>query len=204
MWQSSNEGYTWAQLHPSERFLVFYHHKYSRDRAYLITESKKFYFTTNHGQTWEEHTAPSGPNGFGLQVIRFHPETDKLLWIGMEGCVGNQVNCRATVHHSTDNGRRWTHVEDYVRNCAWVRDHRIDADPHEILCESYRDKTGNQLFFRDENPLELVTGAKYYKRKKKVFDHVAGFAKFSEYLVVAEVRLVWCSYICMPLIEQFS
>jgi hypothetical protein len=190
MWQSRNEGYSLDQLFPDERFLVFYLHKYSTDRAYLITDSKKFYFTTNSGEKWEARDAPSGPNGFGVQVIRFHPKLDRLLWVGMEGCDGNQVNCRVRVHYSTNNGRRWDHVEDYVRNCAWVQDHMLDADPNEILCESYRDKKGNQLFFRDENPLELVTGTNYYKRKKTVFNHVAGFAKFSQYLVVAEVRLV--------------
>jgi len=35
--------------------------------------------------------------------------------------------------------------------------------------------------------LELVVGSNYYNRKKKIFDAVVGFAKFSEYLVVAEV-----------------
>jgi hypothetical protein len=186
MWQSSNEGYTWTRLFPEERFLVFYRHKYSSDRAYLLTDSKKFFITTNAGQKWEERKAPTIPNGFSVQVMRFHPDSDKLLWIGMENCGGRETNCRVVVHYSRNNGDRWTHVEDYVRNCAWVRDHNLDADPNEILCESFRDKKGNQQFFRD-NALELVTGADYYKRKKKVFDHVAGFAKFSEYLVVAEL-----------------
>ncbi|KAM6497418.1 Vacuolar protein sorting/targeting protein 10 [Amanita muscaria] len=186
IWQSSNEGYTWAQLFPEERFLAFYHHKYTKDRAYLITNTKTFYATVDFGQTWNKRSAPTYPNAFVLQVLRFHPHSDKLLWIGMDSCVENVANCRVTAHYSTDNGQQWNHVEDYVRNCAWVQDHKLDADPNEILCESYRDKTGNQRSFRDTNPLELVTGTSYYGNKRKVFDHVVGFAKFSEYLVVAE------------------
>ena len=120
-------------------------------------------------------------------MLRFHSDSDKLIWSGSEGCDNNGASCRAVAYYSRDNGRQWSHVEDYVRNCAWVRDHRIDADPTEILCESYRDKTGNQQFFREQNPLELVTGTNYYAKKRKVFENVVGFAKFSEYLVVAEV-----------------
>ncbi|KIJ96332.1 hypothetical protein K443DRAFT_10724 [Laccaria amethystina LaAM-08-1] len=51
MWQSNNEGYSWTQIHPEHHFLVFYHHKYSDDRAYLITDTNTFY-ATDTGQTW--------------------------------------------------------------------------------------------------------------------------------------------------------
>lgn len=98
-------------------------------------------------------------------------------------------------HYSRDNGHSWRLVENYVRNCAWVRDHHLDADVNEIICESYRDKTGNQQYFTDSNPLELVTGTNFFAKKRKVFENVVGFAKFSQYLVVAEVcgfcRLLW-------------
>jgi hypothetical protein len=33
-----------------------------------------------------------------------------------------------------------------------------------------------------------VTGSNYYANKRKLFDHVVGFATFSEFLVVAEAR----------------
>ena len=36
--------------------------------------------------------------------------------------------------------------------------------------------------------MELGTWSNYYANKRKVFDHVLGFAKFSEFLVVGEVR----------------
>jgi len=75
-----------------------------------------------------------------------------------------------------------------VRNCAWTRDKEINADPNEILCESHRDKKGPQRLFTSDNPLELVVGGNFYQRKKKLFDQVVGFAKFSEFLVVAAVR----------------
>ena len=52
--------------------------------------------------------------------------------------------------------------------------------------------------FQLDNPLELIEGTDYYRRKKKLFDHVVGFAKFSEYLIVAEVRKPLASMLIFP------
>lgn len=77
-------------------------------------------------------------------------------------------------------------------------DKELTTDPTEIICESYRDKKGSQATF-EGNPLELVVGTNFFGRKKKMFDRVVGFAKFSEFLVVASVSVVfglfrdlWC------------
>jgi len=78
-------------------------------------------------------------------------------------------------------------IDTYVRNCAWARDSELYVDPTQIMCESYRDKSGNQRFFNINNPLELVMGGQYYRNKRRMFEQVVGFAKFSEYLIVAEV-----------------
>ena len=187
MWQSSNEGYSWTQIHPEHRFLAFYHHKYSDDRAYLITDTNTFFYTTDSGRTWNPAKAPTPPNTFGAQVIHFHPNTDNLIWTGNRGCSAQAQSCHAEAQYSRDNGRKWSLIDSYVRNCAWAKDAELNTDPNEIICESYRDKKGNQRLFQNENPLELVTGSNYYANKRKVFDHVVGFAKFSEFLVVAEV-----------------
>jgi hypothetical protein len=187
IWQSSNEGFTWMQLFPDNRFLAFYHHKYSVDRAYLITDSNLFYYTTDAGRTWNPLRTPTPPNMFGAQVLRFHPDSDNLIWTGNKDCEGKGENCHAEAQYSRDNGRKWYLVENYVRNCAWTKDKEIDADPNEILCESYRDKSGSQKNFQSDNPLELVVGSNFFLRKRKMFDQVVGFAKFSEFLVVAAV-----------------
>ena len=193
IWQSSNEGYTWERLFPEETFLAFYHHLFTPDRAYLITPSSKFYYTTDTGRTWYSLTAPKSPNTFGAQVLQFHPDhSDWIIWTGDEACSSDWASdseCHAEAHFSRDNGRRWSFVESYVRNCAWARDKGLLVDPSQILCESYRDKTGSQRFFQmGANPMQLVSGRDFFKRKDKMFDEVVGFAKFSEYLIVAEVR----------------
>lgn len=74
-----------------------------------------------------------------------------------------------------------------MRNCGWARDAELRIDANQILCESYLKKSGNQKFFQDDNPLELISGTDFYRKRTKLFNHVVGFAKFSEFLIVAEV-----------------
>ncbi|KAJ7842899.1 vacuolar protein sorting/targeting protein 10 [Mycena leptocephala] len=153
IWQSSNEGYSRNQLFPTEYFMTFYLHPYAPD-------------------TWDSIFTPTPPNTFRAKVLRFHPDADKLIWIGNNGCdTLLSRNCNAEAHYSRDNGRKWTFVENYVVNCAWLRNIRLWADHTAIVCESYQNKTGSQRYFHVENPLALVVG----------------FAKFSEYWLVAEL-----------------
>jgi hypothetical protein len=72
-------------------------------------------------------------------------------------------------------------VEKYVCNCAWARDKGLLVDPSQILCESFRDKSGSQRFFQmGTNPMQLVSRCEFYKKRTKMFNETVGFAKFSE------------------------
>ncbi|KAG1874291.1 hypothetical protein F4604DRAFT_1763753 [Suillus subluteus] len=186
IWQSSNEGYTWEQKFPEERFVAFYMHTYSNERAYLLTDSKKFYHTTDTGRNWLSSEAPSPPNTFGAQVLRFQPRTEYVIWIGNVDCQSGFDNCHAQAQYTWNNGQDWRWVEDYVVNCDWARDEELRIDSSQILCESYANKQGSQVFFGSNNALQLVSGTDYYATKNKLFDHVVGFTKFSEFLIVAE------------------
>ncbi|KAH8104337.1 hypothetical protein DFH11DRAFT_1733918 [Phellopilus nigrolimitatus] len=187
VWQSSNEGYTWIQLFPNERFIVFYLCSYSNDRAYILTSSQKYYYTTDVGRSWNPLYAPLLPNTFGAVIMHFHPISDYLIWTGNADCEGSAEKCRAEARYSTDNGRNWRFVEEYVRNCAWARDAELKIDATQTICESYKEKKGNQrLFQANTNPLQLVGGTQFFSKKKVLFDRVVGFAKFSEFLIVAE------------------
>ncbi|KAI0923357.1 vacuolar protein sorting/targeting protein PEP1 [Taiwanofungus camphoratus] len=189
IWQSSNEGYTWQQIHPEEHFVAFYHHSYSNDRAYLITNSKRYWYTTDTGKNWVALDGPLPPNNFGLQILHFHPmKSDYLIWTGSDGCAGFGETCHAEAFYTRDNGRNWKPIEKYVRNCAWARDAELLVDPNQIICESYKNKEGSQRFFQMDNPLELIGGTDFFSKRTRLFDHVVGFAKFSEFLIVAEYQ----------------
>lgn len=168
---------------------MFYLHSYSHDRAYLLTTTKMFFYTTDTGRSWNNLQGPAPPNTFGASILHFHPtSSDSLIWVGNENCENNGENCHATAYYSLKNGRDWDVVETYVRNCAWARDEELKIDRTQIICESYRDKRGNQRnFLVLSNPLQFVMGTGYFSKKTILFDRVVGFAKFSEFLIVAEV-----------------
>lgn len=197
MWQSSNEGQTWNEPVPGKKFWGFYHHKFASDRAFLITASNEFWYTTDTGRSWNDARAPNPPNSFNAQVIQFHPTSDFLIWVGNKDCEHAQSDCHTEAHYTRDNGRQWTRIESYVRNCAFAKDTLLDADPSEIMCESYRTKKGPQRAVAMAAPPELVVGGGFYSsgRQKKLFGGVIGFAKFSEFLVVAEVW--WFFSVCV-------
>jgi len=166
-----------------------YMNTYWDGRAYLITNSKKIYMTTDVGQTWIQMNVPMEANILGVSVMNFHPlQTDWLIWTGSIGCAsGSSGDCKVVAFYSTNHGRSWTEFESYVRQCSWARDKELKIDERQIICESYRDKKGNQMLGNSGNPLELVLGRNFYKDKVKLFNNVVGFARFSEYLLVAEV-----------------
>ncbi|KAG8926574.1 vacuolar protein sorting/targeting protein PEP1 [Tulasnella sp. 418] len=173
IWQSSNEGYTWTQLYPEEKFLAIYMNQYWEERAHLITSTRRVYMTTDTGKTWIAIQGPLEPNVFGLPVISYHPrKTDWMIWTGSRGCSGNPSNndpCRSIAYYSTDHGRNWAQFEEYVRTCSWARDKELKIDERLILCESYRDKRGDQRLHPGQNPLQFVAGGDFYTKKRTLF-----------------------------------
>lgn len=125
--------------------------------------------------------------------MHFHPlKSDYLIWSGSKNCESFTDPCHVEAFYTLDNGRSWERIDEYMRNCAWARDSELLIDPNQILCESYKIKEGNQRYFGMDNPLELVGGTDFYSQTTKLFDHVVGFAKFSEFLIVAEVSFCIC------------
>ncbi|KAL0567823.1 vacuolar protein sorting/targeting protein PEP1 [Marasmius crinis-equi] len=195
IWQSSNEGYSWLRVEPGHRFYAFYMHPHTDGRGYLITDEKQMFVTTDSGRLWTSMPVELPPNVFRLPVLRFQPESDNIIWIGARGCggvsgdpEGNQ-GCHAEAYYSRDNGRNWDFIEKYVGSCGWAVDSKMRADPTEIICESYPEKSGDQPVGMGRR--ELIVGPGYYenpKRRQKIFESVVGFAKFNEFLVVAELH----------------
>jgi len=191
IWQSSNEGFSWKQLFEGEAFLGMTMHTFSPERAYLLTNQRKIHYTTDTGRSWNTITPPMDPNNLGIPILDFHPtKADWLIYTGSIDCSATlSTSCRAVSYYSTDHGRKWKKIEEYVRNCAWARDARLKIDDREIICESYKNKRGSQNS-GEYNPIELIAGSNYYSKKMKLFESVVGFASFSEYLLVAQVSSV--------------
>lgn len=190
VWQSSNEGFSWNEIANGAFIVAMTMHAYSRDRAYLITESRTVHYTTDKGKSWNTFTAPLDPNNLGIPLLDFHPiRSDWLIWTGTKDCAdADSSTCRAVSYYTKNNGRSWDQLEEYVRVCTWGRDRKLKIDEKIIFCESYRDKKGSQrMAIADGNQLRLISGENFYSKKKTLFESIVGFATFEEYMVVAEV-----------------
>ncbi|EJD34181.1 Oligoxyloglucan reducing end-specific cellobiohydrolase [Auricularia subglabra TFB-10046 SS5] len=133
-------------------------HPYSDDVAYLIGPRRELKHTTDTGRSWNNVSAPTDPNIFRVPVLAFHPKNeDWIIWTGAKGHPGR--DCHAVAHYSLDHGRSWHEVESYVRTCSLARDKDLKIDQQLILCESYRDKRGDQsTFISSERPLQFIPG----------------------------------------------
>lgn len=201
IWQSSNEGFTWKRLYEHDKFLAMAVHGFNKDRAYLITGSKKVYYTTDVGKNWLTFTPPTDPNGLGIPILDFHPtQSDWLIWTGQLDCGSiTSTTCRSQSHYTTDNGRNWRAIESYVKTCSWARNSRLKIDERMILCESLTDKSGSQRGNSGYSATELIAGKGFYTSKQQLFKTVVGFATFAEYLIVAEVRPPSSPSVCSSL-----
>ncbi|SCZ93735.1 BZ3500_MvSof-1268-A1-R1_Chr6-3g08852 [Microbotryum saponariae] len=190
VWESQNEGFSWRQASEGKHFVAMTMHAYAKDRAYLITDTRTVYYTSDRGITWNTFTAPTDPNGLGIPLLDFHPlRSDWLIWTGQQSCTDpDSTSCRIIAHYTKNNGRSWDKIDEYVRVCSWGRDKRLHIDEKIIFCESYRDKTGPQrAAYNRNNPLQLISGENFYTNRKVVFPSVVGFATFEQYMVVAEL-----------------
>ncbi|KAH8832167.1 hypothetical protein DL96DRAFT_1678366 [Flagelloscypha sp. PMI_526] len=183
IWQSNNEGH---------------------NRAYLLTNTSTFYWTTDTGATWIKALAPSRPNTFGHPVLNFHPNSDYLIWLGevqffalrvlpsliisKENCSETvSADCHAVAWYSTSNGHKWTFLEQYIKTCSWTSDDFVETDPNQIICESYAQKSGNQ---KEEPGLpDLITAEDFYQRarQRNMLQHIISFTRHNEFMVVTTI-----------------
>jgi len=150
------------------------------------------YITTDSGLTWTKTDTPLPPNSFGLRVIQFQPTPDFLIWSGDADCQNSGgAGCHAEAWYSQDNGENWDLVERYVRECRWGLAFKPEADPTEIICESFTAKHGSQpKMLSWENTLGLVAGKQFYTEKRMLLNEIIVFDVFSEFLFVGEVEAV--------------
>ena len=165
-------------------------HEYSPHRAYLLTHSNNFFYTTDSGRSWYQMAAPAPSNTFGAPVLSFSSSADYLIWAGDVGCSGTQgaTNCHMETYYSVIHGRRWKFVESYARHCEWARETGSKRHSSQIACEVYARKEGNQRHFSSVyNPVQLVSGANFYKEKNVLLQNIVGFHRSPDYDLVAKV-----------------
>ena len=201
VFQSANDGSTWRPLHlhieqfAEDRALAIVGEPTRHARAYIITERQNVYYTRDAGSTWRMFSAPLPASRVGVAPLVLDAESaERLLWVGSRGCPADPVpftECRTELWYSTNHGLDWTHLDDHVRECAWLRPGQARMrDGGAMLCESFRDKRSGAAaspLDPQHNPLQLVLRTPPYKRAQVLLRNVLGFSVFGPYVVAAEV-----------------
>lgn len=178
---TNDHGKTWARplKDISEEIVAVYPHQYYSESLYLITTSRKVYYSHNRGKTFHHFEAPEAPNTKRLQILGFHPnEKDWLLWTGAKDCGGFGSDCHAVAHVSLKGGEEWTTLLPYVNKCQFVwREGRNDSE-HLVYCEQHLNEDPS-------NTLALVASKDWFEHKETHFTDVISFATMSEFIIVA-------------------
>lgn len=176
---TSDHGKTWVRQVEDDEIVAIYPHQFSNDRVYLLTATKKVYYSLDRGQTIHHFEAPEAPNKDRLQILGFHPqEMDWLLWTGAKNCDLGDDDCHSVAHVSTRGGEDWKTLLPFVRKCQFIsREHRDESEKL-VYCEQYEKEDTH-------NPLMLVTSNDWFEHKTDRFRDVINFATMSEFIIVA-------------------
>lgn len=192
---SNNEGKDWIELQPDAIVTGLYRHPYDNLRAIIGAAGPKQHITKDRGGNWDpmELPNPSAVTSFPVNPFSFHPEEpDWIISLTEQGCgFDRDDHCHIEAYVTADAGANWQPLASWVRSCAWAMDTRFnEVARNGIYCEQYEDRSGSQKTLMNSNtPVRLVYSENLMRTEPKVlFDSIVGYAIYSEYLIVAEVR----------------
>ncbi|KIM19770.1 hypothetical protein M408DRAFT_178610, partial [Serendipita vermifera MAFF 305830] len=192
IWKSLDEGYSWSKIildpESSSSILI---HPYDGSRAYLLTPTDVYHYTTDAGHQWFKSKFPAKTMRYTMPRLFFHPKhQDYLIWSNDVDCnYENRENCHVGSYLSLDHGENWKLIETYVERCEFAMAMGFKSSEKGIVCASYRDKTGQQRDSEEWNPLELTISHDWYETKEKLFDHINGFENSGNLTFVAASSL---------------
>ncbi|CAO3618171.1 unnamed protein product [Cunninghamella echinulata] len=188
VWRSENDGYEWKQILEGNEVIAMYQNPHHEQNAYFITNTRIQFITQDRGSNIIEINTPLPPiHNIPGTILNFHrDEPDYLLFIGEDRCdslISNE--CHSEAYYSHNNGQTWNSIGTYIRGCIWGRDGNIQyADHDTILCEEYREKSGNQRTFF-ANSLQFISSDNYFESRQYLFEDMVGVAIFGKFMVVA-------------------
>ncbi|KAF2200159.1 vacuolar protein sorting/targeting protein 10 [Delitschia confertaspora ATCC 74209] len=178
---SHDHGKEWNPLVADDEIVQIYPHQYNNDYVYLITPSKKVYYSKNRGiGTMHHFDAPSAPNMEHLQIMSFHPKNSEwLIWTGGADCKGGSKECHSVAYVSTKNGEQWDEVLPYVKKCSFIwREDGHQVNEKLMFCEQHENE-------QPTASLQLISSEDFFEHKDTTFKSVVEFATMSEFIIVA-------------------
>ncbi|KAL2695743.1 hypothetical protein AAEP93_003836 [Penicillium crustosum] len=176
---SRDHGRNWKQIHPDEKFTEMVQHPYFSDAAFFLTDSKRVYYTINHGDSFHFFEAPSVPTKEDIRALAFHEKfQDTLIWIGHKDCEG--TNCRSQAYVTDKRGASWDPMLIGIAGggCNFGYHEGRNNSEKLVICEQYKDEEKN-------NNRQLVTSDDHFSTMEVNFENIARSATKNGFVVVA-------------------
>lgn len=181
LWVTHDHGKKWTKIHEDEDILAIYPHQYLNERVYLVTPSKKVFYSTDFANNFHTFDAPDEPNHAQVQVLGFHPtQKDWLIWTGSRDCKSGSTDCMTVAQVSKKGGEEWETLLRAVRKCQFVyREGRASKDEL-IYCEQFENEDE-----KEGTSKVLLSSDDWFVHKEELKRDVINFATMAEYIVVA-------------------
>jgi hypothetical protein len=104
VWRSEDAGETWNEVEsiPNGVMLELSMHPFHKERAYIITNQKSHWMTSDRGKTWKEFFADSQASIF-REALTYHAgDPDRIIFNAMD-CTG--IFCEELVRLFVDSER---------------------------------------------------------------------------------------------------
>lgn len=176
-WITRDHGKKWAKIDEvkDEEVLGIFPNTYELSDAYLITPTKKVFYTSDRGDSFSSFDVPGiRTDARGVPALRFHPNHNK--WLIWSACAEerSQGGCKTNAHVSTKRGLEWTPLMSEAGACEFIWREDRDVPEKLVYCAQ-----------QSKDALQLLSSEDFFESEKRLFDDIVSYATMSEYIIVA-------------------
>lgn len=141
VYQSNDGGKSWDRVSdvPEGKAFALVMHEFSKERAYILTESMTHYMTLDRGKTWKTFFTDAEMSIFRGEIFNFHAsDPDRIIFNGMD-C--QSIFCDEIAMYTTDGFRSDAKfLRGNTAGCWWAKSSDLfttgqdDLDKQRILC----------------------------------------------------------------------
>ncbi|KAL2756760.1 hypothetical protein ACRALDRAFT_1041229 [Sodiomyces alcalophilus JCM 7366] len=141
IYRSTDAGVSWDRVDaiPKGDAYRLTMHEFAPTRAYVLTQDRKHWRTSDRGKTWHKFDAGLPPSAFRDDILHFHAgDGDRVIFNGMD--CENILSCNEVSTYTTDNFKRVRTLRPGTAGCWWAKSSRLfttgseDLDERRILC----------------------------------------------------------------------
>ncbi|KAI8075104.1 hypothetical protein BC940DRAFT_363148 [Gongronella butleri] len=173
LYRSENYGKDWVKVTDIDDGQAYslYEHPYDKDKAYVLSNSKKHWKTDDQGVTWHSFDTPNEPAS-GNQLLSFHAQRPgHVIFFGFQ-CDAKALgapDCHVEAHYTTNNFDELHSLRSHVLHCIWSQSSaQFTTTPtDEVMCVEPVPAEHKDLFsWLDPKEFRLVQSENFFEKEQ--------------------------------------